>query len=63
MLKMLLYYPVFPKVTIASSPDYPCIFKKKKRLVYVDVLFLPADPGLFVVVDFQHRHIPELSSH
>jgi hypothetical protein len=33
------------KVTIASSPDYPCIFKKKKRLVYVDVLFLPADPG------------------
>jgi hypothetical protein len=45
MLKMLLYYPVFPKVTIASSPDYPCIFKKKKRLVYVDVLFLPADPG------------------
>ena len=42
---MLLYYPVFPKVTIASSPDYPCIFKKKKRLVYVDVLFLPADSG------------------
>ena len=45
MLKMLLYYPILPKVTMANSPDYPCIFKKKKRLVYVDVLFLPADPG------------------
>jgi len=30
---MLLYYPVLPKVTMVNSPDYPCIFKKKKRFL------------------------------